>query len=78
MVFRISGNRTHVPTLSARQTAALESGVLQEGKVEIQQSRRDGAEAIPEPGAGSNGPKLAPAVPAGGHPPQQNGCIRYQ
>ena len=50
---------------------------LQEGKVEIQQSRRDSAEAIPGQVAGPGGPKLVPVVPAGGLLVPQNGGIWY-
>ena len=39
-VYWISGGRTHAEPLSARRAGGPESGVLQEGEVEIQQSRR--------------------------------------
>ena len=55
-----------------------EQVIFKKAKVEIQQSRRDGAEAIPGPAAGPNGPKLVPSVPPGSHTPSQNGCIWYQ
>ena len=55
-----------------------EQVIFKKAKVEIQQSRRDGAEAIPGPAAGPNGPKLVPSVPPGSNTPSQNGCIWYQ
>ena len=75
--FRVAG-QTHVYPLSVRRPGGPESGLLQEGKVEIQQSRRDNAEAIPGPAAGPNGTKLVPLEPPGGLSPPQNGCIWYQ
>ena len=78
-VYRISGDRTHAEPLDAHRAGVVRSQVFcKKAKFEIQQSRRDGAEAIPGPLAGPDGPNLVPAVPAGGHPPQQNGGIWYQ
>ena len=76
-VYRISVDLTPAEPLGARRAGAPESGLLQEGKVEIQKSRRDSAEAIPGPVAGPDGPNLVPSVPPGGLAPQQNGCIWY-
>lgn len=53
------------------------AGDFSEGEVEIQKSKRDGIKAIPRQVAGSNGPKLVPSGPPGGHPAPQNGGIWY-
>ena len=78
-VYRISGDRTHAEPLDALLAGAVRSQVFcKKAKFEIQQSRQDGAEAIPGHVAGPDGTNLGPSVPAGGHPPQQNGGIWYQ